>query len=107
MRESDTVGRIGGDEFLILLPGIQVPQDAQVVAETLRTMLAKPYVLDGYELETCPSIGIAFYPEHGEDYRQLMRCADEAMYSAKRSGGNRLQVSELPDGVVPRKPTLN
>ena len=107
VRESDTVGRIGGDEFLILLPGIQVPQDAQVVAETLRTMLAKPYVLDGYELETCPSIGIAFYPEHGEDYRQLMRCADEAMYSAKRSGGNRLQVSELPDGVVPRKPTLN
>ena len=107
VRESDTVGRIGGDEFLVLLQGIQVPQDAQVVAETIRTLLASPFVLDGHELQVLPSIGIAFYPEHGDDYRQLIRCADEAMYAAKHGGGNRLQLSEMPAGVEPRKPTLN
>ena len=89
IRESDTVGRIGGDEFMVLLQGINTPQDAFVVAETIRTMLGHPYSLEGVELSVSPSIGIVHYPEHGDDYRQLTRYADEAMYSAKRQGGNR------------------
>jgi diguanylate cyclase (GGDEF)-like protein/PAS domain S-box-containing protein len=89
VRESDTVGRMGGDEFLILLPRINAPEDAFVVAETIRAMVCRPYVLDGVDLSVSPSIGIAHYPEHGDDHRQLIRYADEAMYSAKRQGGNR------------------
>ena len=95
VRESDTVGRMGGDEFLVLLQGINSPQDALVVAETIRTMLCRPYVLDGVRLSVSPSIGIVHYPEHGDDYRQLIRYADEAMYSAKRQGGNRSQFHVL------------
>ncbi|MDE2599429.1 MAG: diguanylate cyclase [Rhodocyclaceae bacterium] len=95
VRESDTVGRIGGDEFLVLLHGVQSAQDAYVVAETVRTMLCRPYLLDEVELIATPSIGIALCPEHCEDGRQLMRHADEAMYSAKRQGGNRSQLSTL------------
>ena len=89
IRESDTVSRMGGDEFLILLHGIQAPEDAFVVAETIRTMVCHPMRLDGLELSVSPSIGIAHFPEHGDDVRQLIRCADEAMYAAKREGGNR------------------
>jgi diguanylate cyclase (GGDEF)-like protein len=95
VRESDTVGRIGGDEFLVLLHGVQSAQDAYVVAETIRTMLCRPYLLDDVEVIATPSIGIALYPEHSDDYRQLIRYADEAMYSAKRQGGNRCQLSTL------------
>lgn len=91
VRESDTVGRIGGDEFLVLLHGIQTPQDAYVVAETIRTMMCRPCQLEAVELRVSPSIGIALYPEHSDDYRHLIRHADEAMYSAKRQGGNRSQ----------------
>lgn len=89
IRESDTVSRMGGDEFLILLNGIQTPADAFVVAETIRTMVCHPMVLEGREFTVSPSIGIAHFPEHGDDARQLIRCADEAMYAAKREGGNR------------------
>jgi len=96
IRESDTVSRIGGDEFLVLLHGVQSPADALVVAETIRTMICQPVVLDEVELSLSPSIGIAHFPEHGIDHRQLIRCADEAMYGAKRQGGNRSQFCTLP-----------
>src|SRR5690606_11690669 len=95
VRESDTVGRIGGDEFLVLLPGIQSPQDALVVAETIRAVLGDSFILEGWEVKVSPSIGIAHSPEHGGDLRRLIRCADEAMYSAKRQGGNRSQFGAL------------
>jgi diguanylate cyclase (GGDEF)-like protein/PAS domain S-box-containing protein len=102
VRESDTVGRIGGDEFLILLHGIQTAQDAFVVAETIRTMIGQPFMLEGHELLIRPCIGISLYPEHGEDYRQLIRYADEAMYSAKREGGNRCLINAVS---LPSEPT--
>lgn len=95
VRESDTVGRIGGDEFLVLLPGIQSPQDALVVAETIRAVLGDSFILEGWEVKVSPSIGIAHSPEHGGDLRRLIRCADEAMYSAKRQGGNRSRFGAL------------
>lgn len=90
LRESDTVGRIGGDEFVVLLPVVKNQADVFVVAETIRTSLAQPF-----DLPECPgveissSIGIAIFPEHGADDVQLMRNADQALYRAKDQGRNR------------------
>lgn len=93
-RESDTVGRVGGDEFLVLLNSIQLPEHALVVAEKINAALVQPFELAGRRLHISPSIGIAIYPEHGDDHQQLIAYADQAMYAAKRSSGKRLHVTE-------------
>ncbi|WP_339805423.1 diguanylate cyclase [uncultured Marinobacter sp.] len=87
VRESDTVGRLGGDEFAVLLDGISRHEDAATVAEKILVALSSPYNLEGATLVSAPSVGIAVYPDHGEDDAQLVRHADGAMYAAKRSGG--------------------
>lgn len=89
VRESDTVGRLGGDEFAVVLDNISRPEDAVMVAEKILTSLSEPYGLAGQILHITPSVGIALYPEHGEDEGQLVCHADDAMYAAKRSGGKR------------------
>ncbi len=96
VRESDTVGRVGGDEFLVLLNGISQPECALRVAEKIRVALDRPFDLAGHRVHVPPSIGIALYPDHADDYKQMIRHADEAMYEAKRNGGNRFQLSTLP-----------
>ncbi len=101
VRESDTVGRIGGDEFLVLLNGIDPPEQALAVAEKIRAALDQPFELAGQQVRVSPSIGMAFYPGHGRDYKQLIRYADEAMYDAKKKGGNRVQVSLRPSLLDP------
>lgn len=101
VRESDTVGRIGGDEFLVLLNGIDPPEQALSVAEKIRAALDQPFELAGQQVRVSPSIGVAFYPAHGRDYKQLIRYADEAMYDAKKHGGNRVQVSLRPSLLDP------
>lgn len=88
VRVSDTVGRLGGDEFLVLLSGIAAADDVVRVAEKIRLELTRPYQLDGLCLSIAPSIGIAHYPEHGENDQQLIQSADQAMYQAKKAGGN-------------------
>ena len=93
VRESDTVGRIGGDEFLVLLNGIPLRQQALLVAEKIRVSLARPFDLAGHRVHVSPSIGIALYPDHSGDGKQLIRYADEAMYDAKKRGGNRVQLT--------------
>jgi diguanylate cyclase (GGDEF)-like protein/PAS domain S-box-containing protein len=90
LRASDTVGRIGGDEFLVLLNEIPSPDDAAIVAEKIRGALNQPFELDGHVLRIASSIGIAICPEHGTERLQLIRHADDAMYGAKREGGNRM-----------------
>jgi diguanylate cyclase (GGDEF)-like protein len=90
LRESDTVGRIGGDEFVVLLNNITLPEHGAVVAEKIRAVLDRPFELGGKRLHISSSIGVATYPEHGDDNKQLIRHADEAMYAAKKNGGNRL-----------------
>ena len=90
LRESDTVGRIGGDEFVVLLNNITLPEHGAVVAEKIRAVLDRPFELAGQRLHISSSIGVAAYPEHGDDNKQLIRHADEAMYAAKKNGGNRL-----------------
>ncbi|HPA39779.1 MAG TPA: diguanylate cyclase, partial [Phenylobacterium sp.] len=82
VRASDTVGRIGGDEFVILLNAIGGADDAAQVADALRHSLAQPFNLAGLTLEISASIGVALYPDHGQDAITLARHADESMYLA-------------------------
>jgi diguanylate cyclase (GGDEF)-like protein/PAS domain S-box-containing protein len=93
VRKSDTVGRIGGDEFVVLLNNTPLPQHAQLVAEKIRSALAQPFELSGHLVHITPSIGIALYPEHGTDYKQLILQADAAMYAAKKEGGDRARMA--------------
>jgi diguanylate cyclase (GGDEF)-like protein len=80
-----SIGRLGGDEFLILLPGVASDAAAAAISERLLSALAVPMLLDGRTIQARASLGVAFYPEHGETTTQLMRCADQAMYEAKRA----------------------
>ena len=96
MREVDTVGRLGGDEFAVLLDNISKQEDAILVAEKILAALSEPYLVEGKTLISAPSLGIAVYPEHGQNDLHLIRHADEAMYVAKRSGGKRYILVEVP-----------
>ncbi len=86
VRSADTVSRPGGDEFIILLPSIETPQDAARVAEKLLESLNRPYQLGGHELVITASIGIAVFPEDGRDFQTLVKNADAAMYYSKEAG---------------------
>lgn len=90
VRETDTVARIGGDEFVVLLHSIHASEDADSVAGKIRQVLAQPLRLDGHSLNIQTSIGVARYPDHGTEEKQLFRHADEEMYSAKREHHLRL-----------------
>lgn len=89
VRESDTVSRIGGDEFVVLLGALLAPENALVVAEEICRAIQLPYALPRQSLQISASVGIAIHPEHGNNANQLVRYADTAMYAAKRLGGNR------------------
>jgi diguanylate cyclase (GGDEF)-like protein/PAS domain S-box-containing protein len=88
VRESDTVSRIGGDEFVVLLPAVETEQDAMLVAEKILHALNQPFELAGHCISISASIGVAAYPEHGSDERTLTKNADVAMYYAKSAGRN-------------------
>ena len=83
VRVADTVCRYGGDEFVLVLPEIEHDNTAGVVADKIRTHLDAPYLVDGNVIDIKASIGIAVYPNDGEDYRGLIEHADLAMYRAK------------------------
>lgn len=89
VRASDTVGRLGGDEFLAILPGASV-EGATIAAEKLRQALEQPYPVGNATARLSASIGASLYPENGLDGEALQRAADEALYRAKRAGRNRL-----------------
>lgn len=88
LRDNDTVARVGGDEFVMVLPQVQ-ENDAARLAQKILTTVAQPYQLGGLELMVTPSIGIALYPADGQDFETLYRHADTAMYRAKQDGRNR------------------
>ncbi|GEM_PF-561580 len=88
LRQSDTVCRLGGDEFLILLPEITDGNTAVYVAGKLQEGLCQSYEIDGHHLTTSCSIGISLYPDDGRDYITLLKNADTAMYYAKNNGRN-------------------
>ncbi|MGY0008076.1 diguanylate cyclase domain-containing protein, partial [Micromonospora sp. I033] len=81
--EEDLVARLGGDEFAIVVPGLTGTDQARERADRVVAALAEPVPLDGLPLDVGGSIGIALFPEHGEDFATLMRHADVAMYDAK------------------------
>ncbi len=90
LRESDTLARIGGDEFVVLLPQIEDHNDAQQVAERIRASIARPFQIGPHTINISASIGICIFPDHGNDEAGLMKCADGAMYRAKEMGRDRL-----------------
>jgi diguanylate cyclase (GGDEF)-like protein/PAS domain S-box-containing protein len=89
VRQNDTVARIGGDEFVIIVETVNQTQDAETVALKIEHALASPFTLERHRVKVTLSIGISFYPENGGDTDTLLRAADYAMYLAKREGGNR------------------
>jgi len=93
VRESDTVGRFGGDEFVVLLPRVEVSDDALRVAEKIRSALVAPFLVSGLSLEVSSSIGVALYPDDGRSESSLLLAADRAMYEAKRSGRDQVSLS--------------
>jgi len=88
LRKSDTVARMGGDEFLLILPEMNKKEDAILTAERILEALSTPFHLDSYEVLITTSIGIVFFPDDGEDANSLIKKADISMYKAKEKGGN-------------------
>lgn len=101
LRESDTVARLGGDEFAVLLATSDKDHSSQVAEKILRS-LERPIVIEGQALHVGASIGIALYPDHGEDEMTLLRLADVAMYVAKRTTRGYLIYDPSKDEHNPR-----
>ncbi|WP_434676326.1 diguanylate cyclase domain-containing protein [Pseudomonas sp. D3-10] len=93
LRDSDLLGRIGGDEFVAFLPRTDRSQ-ALIVAKRLCESLSGLWCLEGQRIYTSSSIGIAFHPHAGNDVHSLLRHADEALYRAKRAGRSQIKIYE-------------
>jgi diguanylate cyclase (GGDEF)-like protein/PAS domain S-box-containing protein len=93
LRQSETLSRSGGDRFMLILGDVGDPQDAAKVAERIQEALAAPFSVKGNEVFLGASIGIALYPQDGADPAALQRAADSALYTAKRQGKRRIQLS--------------
>ena len=88
LRDTDTLSRQGGDEFLVLLPALEDGDATIPVLGKLMDCLQAPFRVEGHDLSTTASIGVAIYPEDGTDFSTLLKHADMAMYQAKEAGGN-------------------
>jgi predicted signal transduction protein with EAL and GGDEF domain len=104
MRTTDTVSRHGGDEFIVLLPGVSDIKDLAGVTDVLLQSLASPYQIAGHELTVTPSIGITIWPDDGEDLASLVKNADLAMYHSKAEGRNQFSFfrREMNERVMER-----
>ncbi len=98
-REVDTVARQGGDEFILVLPDLERPEEAQTVAERVLEGLHEPFCVGESRFSASASLGVSIYPLHGESSVTLLQHADIALYSAKRSGRNRVQIFEPKLGL--------
>jgi diguanylate cyclase (GGDEF)-like protein/PAS domain S-box-containing protein len=104
VRQVDTVARIAGDEFVILMPDIRQTENLSAIAQKMLAAVARPVQIEGRTLEVTASIGIACYPEDGDDPEVLLRNADNAMYRAKELGFNGFQLctADLTSRAVAR-----
>jgi len=106
-RESDTVARLAGDEFTILLPEITRSEDAAVVAENIINSLVKEYDLEGNKIKITCSVGIAIFPNDGLSVDELIHAADQAMYNVKKEGRNQYKFySSSLDAEAHRKKSV-
>ena len=103
LREQDTLARLGGDEFAVVLPHISHSEDAQHTAERLIAAAAPAFLIDGQQLSVGLSVGIALAPQDHTTADHLLRCADMALYEAKRNGRNRYEVFRLELDETARK----
>ncbi|HYK00722.1 MAG TPA: EAL domain-containing protein [Thermoanaerobaculia bacterium] len=92
LRASDTISRIGGDEFSILLPEVTSTDAVAGVARKILDSLTRPFNVEGHDLFVTASLGISCYPSDGDDAETLLKCADAAMYRAKELGRNQAQL---------------
>ncbi|MQP65153.1 EAL domain-containing protein [Niveispirillum sp. SYP-B3756] len=107
LRGSDTVGRLGGDEFLVIVEEVREPKEAIQVADRILMAIAKPLEIDSEQLQISASIGIGIWPGDGEDAACLLRSADIAMYAAKAAGGAgwRMFSAEMSEKAINRLQT--
>jgi diguanylate cyclase (GGDEF)-like protein len=99
LRETDTMARMGGDEFAIILPKVSDQDRALEVTQRVLEAIKEPLLIDGHQLEVSASLGIAMYPQHGEDELTLVTHSDAAMYEAKRQkSGVVLYLAEMGEG---------
>ncbi len=91
VRQSDMVARLGGDEFVVLIEEHGGPEEVMIVAQKIVSMLQRPVLIDWREVVVQASVGIATYPEDGQDVESLVKNADAAMYQAKERGRNQFQ----------------
>jgi diguanylate cyclase (GGDEF)-like protein/PAS domain S-box-containing protein len=91
LRGGDTVARVGGDEFMLLLPGIREEEHVDKIAQKVLRALREPFLLSGHELQITTSIGIAIYPDDGEDVETLTKNADLTLHRAKDKGRDNYQ----------------
>jgi len=92
LRKGDTLARFGGDEFMLILPGLMVIEDAIQVAQKIVDSFRKPFFIENHHLVVTTSIGIAVYPNDGTNEGILLKNADKAMYQAKQAGRDRYQL---------------
>ena len=89
MREVDTLARLGGDEFVLLITELSDTDEIDKILERVLRTVSAPILIEGKEMGVTASIGVTLFPKHGIDPDTLLRCADQAMYQAKRDGRNR------------------
>ena len=92
LSETDTLARFSGDKFAFILVNINQKQDAANFAQVILNLISQPFIVNEYEIFLTASIGIALYPDDSDDIDSLLKQADEAMYDAKRQGGNSYQL---------------
>jgi diguanylate cyclase (GGDEF)-like protein len=101
VREEDTVARVGGDEFIIVLWHVSNAENTTRIVAKVIDVISQPFLIEGQLVHVTTSAGISIYPAHGEDTDTLMKNADTALFAAKHAGKNMLRIWQHPDLVLP------